>query len=104
MTDSDGNIFEKRFEITVKKVSTSSETVRIEEFLIFPNPASISIFIKGVNDLELYNIFDISGNKILMSNKYNNGIDVNFLQNGIYFLEVINSTGKRGIQKFVVER
>lgn len=105
VTDSDGFIFEKRFEITVKKVVHSSIIASLDNFTVYPNPASNNtIYIKNADELIRYRIFDTSGKEVLASNKLNNGIDISSLENGIYFLEVVDFTGMKETQKIIVKK
>lgn len=104
VTDSDGNDFEKRFEITVKKVVSSGRIVTSEKFMIYPNPANNKIHIKNSDELIFYRIIAISGKEVLVSNKYSNSIDISSLQNGIYFLEVTDISGMKKIQKIIVNK
>jgi len=104
VTDSDDNVFEERFEITVIPVSSAPNTIESGNLIVYPNPANNIIYIEGFNELNYYRITDIYGKSVLFSDKYNRGIDVSKLQNGIYFLEFSGSGKGRYIQKIIVQK
>lgn len=104
VTDSDGNKFEKRFEIVVDK-ATSSELISESKLLIYPNPTNNTLYIKGANKLKSYKILNSSGNTVSLSENVNsNDIEVSRLQNGVYFLELFDNSGNKSTQKFVIQR
>ncbi|MBC7641569.1 MAG: immune inhibitor A, partial [Flavobacterium sp.] len=71
--------------------------------IISPNPASSNIKIDNIDGIKNYKIFNISGQLIASEKIISNKIDVNFLSNGIYFLELSASDQKK-ILKFVIEK
>jgi hypothetical protein len=59
------------------------------DFLIYPNPCSEYIFINTNTNIDLIEIFDISGKMVLYSNSVNNKIlDVKNFISGIYFVRI----------------
>lgn len=105
VTDSEGNTFEKSFEIVVNKVSTLADDVPLNKFKIYPNPADRIIYISGVNAVKNYRIIDITGKTVLLAKKYDtSGIDISSLHNGIYFLEFSYSKSEKQIQKIIINR
>jgi hypothetical protein len=75
-------------------------------FMLFPNPCdeNLEIYLPDAkNEKYTISIFDICGKeilseKILMNDK--NKINIDFLQKGIYFIEIKNAI-KKSIQKFI---
>ncbi len=77
---------------------TESELINIS---IYPNPVNNQLFLKLNNSrIEKATIFSISGKKIREYFSTNSGIDVNELDKGMYFLEIITSEGRR-VEKFI---
>jgi hypothetical protein len=75
----------------------STPEVEVEEKIrLYPNPTSYKINIKGTFDY--YNIYNINGK--LVAKGIDNVIDVNFLQNGLYFVLLIKENRKQ-ILKFI---
>jgi hypothetical protein len=72
------------------------------EFTLQPNPANDVIYIKSKNIISgnKYGIYDISGRKILSGILNGNSINIDALDNGMYFLE-ITGNGTTGLQKFI---
>ncbi|MGZ3866430.1 MAG: T9SS type A sorting domain-containing protein [Bacteroidia bacterium] len=62
-------------------------------FKIYPNPASSSIQVEGINFQDQgKKIYDVIGNTVLQSKQ--NAIDVSSLENGVYYIKIGNSTQK----------
>ncbi len=103
VTDSDGNQFEKELEIVVNKATPTIDFSN--NLMIYPNPAIDIIHIKGINRLKSFKIINSSGAIVSLSENPNkNDIDVSKLQEGIYFLDFLDYTGKRQIQKITIQR
>lgn len=73
---------------------------------LYPNPAKGIIFIKNnsnIQECEL-KIFNVCGLKVKQLNKhlFKNGIPINDLENGVYFIEIITEFGKT-TKKIIVE-
>lgn len=77
-----------------------SISVGIDEYykfpvLIYPNPASHSIFIQTENRMNLFYLQDVTG-KLLLQGSFNSSstqIEINSLDAGIYFLNLQNEQG-----------
>ncbi|NLO03706.1 MAG: T9SS type A sorting domain-containing protein [Bacteroidales bacterium] len=104
VTDSEGNVLEKRFEITVTKVTNAISTADQNSFRIYPNPANNIIYVTSGNELNYYRITDITGKTVLHSDRYNNGIDITSLREGIYIFEFSDSKNKKQVQKIIVQK
>ena len=75
-------------------VSTGPEILE-NEMVIFPNPASNVVFVKGVLDPTNYSLYDMSGKMLLhglISNSH--GIPLDGVKGGIYILQVEESRFK----------
>ncbi len=78
-------------------------------FSIFPVPAThnLSIKLDVIPSNYSISIFDAYG-KLLLEHKNNQDrlsqLDISMLNNGIYFLQILDSKGNRGIRKFVVTK
>jgi Secretion system C-terminal sorting domain len=70
---------------------------------IYPNPATVSLSIATEHSFVSYKIYDING-KILQKNTFSNGvsIDVSMLDNGIYFLWLIDKDKLSAYRRFVL--
>lgn len=71
---------------------------------LYPNPASTEIFLRTVADIEILEIFDLTGQKIWTPEPviFEDGIalDVSRLSAGYYILKIITKTGERN-EKFL---
>ena len=81
-------------------LNTHSSTV--SEFKIYPNPASTTLNLKLNNhtEIESISILSLQGKRIKKYTDHLTLIDVSFLSNGIYFIE-ITSGHKNYMTKFV---
>ncbi len=80
-----------------------SESVLNNSFEVFPNPASNLVTIKNLENITItgFTIIDVSGKIVLdETNNSNNVINVEGLENGVYFLQVKTTTGI-AVMKFV---
>ncbi|WP_196886253.1 T9SS type A sorting domain-containing protein [Aureivirga sp. CE67] len=72
------------------------------QFSIKPNPAKNTISIQTEKQISKIEIFDITGKKIIQ--KYNTDqINVQNLENGIYFIKIFNSRNNIITEKFIKE-
>jgi Secretion system C-terminal sorting domain len=71
---------------------------------IYPNPATVSLSIATEHPFVSYKIYDING-KILQKNTFSDGasIDVSALDNGIYFLWLIDKDQLSAYRRFVLQ-
>jgi len=83
--------------ITVKLISTptKSNEVKIQNIIVYPNPFSKSIEIKGnTTDFNILKIYDNKGLLILTKSISTfDKIDLSNLSQGIYFLDISNTKG-----------
>lgn len=70
-------------------ISNSPSSMDIE---FYPNPASNSIFIKQFHKLKSLSIYDINGKLMLSKNNITEFVDVSFLSNGIYSVNLVSET------------
>jgi len=73
--------------------STSNPSLFGTDLVIYPNPVSNELQISGSNVNSNISILDISGKTILTQKNVGKTIDVSSLKEGIYFLQLTNSTG-----------
>ena len=101
--NADGFYFDD-LKVTVIAASPLSITNNeLEKLQIVPNPVKNFINLTSIEGLENYKIFNISGQLVASNKTLTNKIDVNFLSNGIYFLELSNGIKTKSL-KFVVEK
>ena len=78
------------------------EEPREKSISIFPNPSGNQIFVSGADPDSDINFYDVYGT-LLFIEKYGQGIDVNFLSSGVYFLSLTDKNGTRSA-KLIVSR
>jgi hypothetical protein len=67
---------------------------------LFPNPSNNFISISGLKDKEEYNIYSVTGKKILSGSIFNNDkIDIQMLTHGLYFLNFENGNTLKFIKE-----
>jgi len=89
------NWFQLDFLSSVKKK-------RIQEFSVYPNPCSGSINLKMEQSTKKeVEIFNNLGQLVIAKNTYNQVLDINNLNNGIYWIRLI-SDNKIFHSKFIV--
>ena len=72
-------------------------------FTIYPNPASDQLYITSENYvIENVTIYSALGKKVIELENFDTSIDVSYLSEGMYFIEVSTSKGK-SVQKFIKE-
>lgn len=76
---------------------------RIENLLIYPNPAQGRLFVQGdLNGNERYEIVNFLGELVGSGDIYSTVIDINYLEAGAYILK-ISATNRTHLLKFIVE-
>ncbi len=99
----DGFYFDDMKVTTLNMPSLSNDNFVFDNLFVSPNPASTTLTLNTISEIENYKIFNISG-QLLASDKLSiDKIDVNNLSNGVYFLELSNNLKKK-ILKFVVQK
>ena len=84
-------------------VDTSVEESDTEPLVIYPNPVSESLFVKG-NGIQQIEVYNLMGQKIITQSYANvdeGRIEVGVLVPSVYFVRVIGFDGKVFVQKFV---
>lgn len=72
--------------------------------IIYPNPAKTHITIAGKKEEMSYEIISLLGSKITNGTLTNSGLDVSNLENGVYFLKVIDKDENVISKRFVISR
>lgn len=68
---------------TLKPLSDEEQ----QNLVLYPNPASNVLFIKGTSNQELsYEIYDVTGKLVLRGTTNQNAIEVSNLNSGLYFM------------------
>ncbi|MEX1003311.1 MAG: choice-of-anchor B family protein [Crocinitomicaceae bacterium] len=76
----------------IKELSTAGEVLKpIEEIAIYPNPASESLTIKGINAGNIH-IHDLSG-RLVFSTNISETIELSGLKSGLYILTLVDQNG-----------
>jgi len=76
------------------------EQFRSFDFVVYPNPVSNKLYIKGI-EVANYEIISTNGSIVKHGRFDNNTIDVNSLKPGFYVLKLTDRTGKLFTKKFV---
>lgn len=82
---------------------SSTQTIQADDLMIYPNPVTDKLYINSSEKIENVSVFSLTGGKIENSAFINDFINVSTLQSGIYFLKVLDVSGKSVIQKFIKE-
>ncbi len=90
-----------------RQVTTSTNSINQVDFSVFPNPVNdrlqIEVDESKHQDVSI-NIFSADG-RLVLNQAFNSQIDVSTLQQGSYYLSLINNTGEQiGVQQFVIIR
>jgi len=88
--------------VTINVVNVDDEVVLglVEDLVVFPNPASQLIMVKGVIFAKA-TIMDLSGNKILQTE--NRLIDISSLKAGNYLLHIFTVNSQSIVKKLTVK-
>lgn len=80
-----------------------SNNINHSNILISPNPFSEQIEILYYNNVNFYSIYSITGKQLINCNKLSNSfIDLSFLKNGVYILQLTNpETGESFTKKIL---
>jgi uncharacterized repeat protein (TIGR01451 family) len=82
-------------------LTNTKNNVILNDIAISPNPAHQFINIKGKVIVKEIKVFDISGNLIFSSNAAHENINISELSNGLYFIEIVDSSGNAYRNKFI---
>lgn len=84
--------------------SLSSTDVSLNDFSMFPNPATDIVHFKSSDKLKSVSVYDVTGKTVVQSNSIvNNQIDVSHLRSGICIVKVESAEGNRGIKKLIIK-
>ncbi len=74
------------------------------EVLVYPNPAQDKLYVKASRVADEISIMNMNGQTVMVKPGYeiSNGIDINGLNNGVYFLK-LNIDGRIQVKKFIVK-
>ncbi len=93
------------FDAVITGCKTSNNNLHVDVEL-YPNPATDYINIKGYNDLEedvLLSIFDLQGKIIKSEYIYADRVDVSYLDEGIYLIQLATANGVITSEKIVIK-
>jgi hypothetical protein len=83
----------------------SVQVVQVKNSRIYPNPAKDFLIINSDDDIKSIEICNILDFKLLLHINYDNSpLNISNLENGTYFLKLINSEGKISVKKLVILR
>lgn len=89
-------------EITyIRDVSTSIEKSLSDRIKISPNPAQDQFKISGLDETDIVQAFNISGNEVAIKNLENGFFDISELQSGVYYLKM--TIGDSVISKKIIK-
>lgn len=81
------------FKLENFKTLSSESTIKTNNISIFPNPTNSKLFIKNADNIKTIHIFNINGQLIKKYGKNINELNLNGLNSGVYFLNIlINNT------------
>ena len=89
--------------IVLKVCGEGVEENITNKYTIYPNPAKDIIHIDG-DDLNCAVLYNSKGQMISIIGIVNNVINVKELDNGIYYLNIINTKGENSMSKIIVSR
>lgn len=88
---------------------SADRNIQIDEWMLFPQPASREIFISGnISDYSQFQIISSTGAKWDLNSAEIKGSSLRFplpdLSSGLYFLKAYHSSGAQRLQKFSIQR
>lgn len=101
----DGFYFDDFKVLTLSNSSTSISKLTTQELIVFPNPATVKIFINSVPAGSTLKIYDVSGNILLQKENIQQDeteLDVSHLSNGVYYLNVIKNDSSSYYTKIAI--
>jgi photosystem II stability/assembly factor-like uncharacterized protein len=91
------------YNVTISSPLGISEAELSSTLSVSPNPTRDILYLNGVDTSKVvYKIIDLSGRTVVDMSKYNNGISVSGMSNGIYFVIVVLD-GVKTVKRVVVE-
>lgn len=78
---------------------------KLDVLTVYPNPTDGTLHIGGVDASEAMavKVFDVMGRELMMS-RYSDMLNVDMLNNGIYFIRIMMKDGSFRTSKFVISR
>ena len=110
LTDIENNFIEARFAINIVSYSGSTGINQhiFRSDLIYPNPVHDILFVNENLSINFsgVRIFDISGKLVRVAgkNEISPGLDVSFLHDGVYFIQVMDGVNPISYGKFIKTR
>ncbi|APY08225.1 hypothetical protein BWZ20_07880 [Winogradskyella sp. J14-2] len=87
--------------IVVDNILSTSDN-SISSFSVSPNPADTFIYINVLNGVINAEIFDITGKKVLETNRLiDNKLDISQLRSGVYLLRVTDETSNKAVKRII---
>ena len=80
---------------------TNAKEIVLLDANIYPNPVSEQLTIQLEKEIEWLEILNANGQTIWQCSEVRHSIEVDFLKPGIYFLQIHQEDGKKGIKKFI---
>jgi len=79
-----------------------SEGINYSSIVVYPNPANTILNIQGVESGSAIQIIDMKGRKVLDVNNFSsNKLNIEQLESGIYFINIISNGGEVANKKFI---
>jgi hypothetical protein len=99
-TTGSGTFLNPSIGISNNATSLFNRDINLETISIFPNPTKENLTIISNLNLKSYQIIDIQGKVVLTSNLDSKTININQLEDGVYFIKLFDSD-KSVIKKFI---
>lgn len=81
-------------DINIVYETLNVQDLTINPWTIYPNPVKDILNLEGLDNVESYAIFDITGRKLEQFNNFTKQIDVRHLSNGMYLLQINTDKGQ----------
>lgn len=88
LTVSSAGLADQTITITQDAGITAIDETENPEIVIFPNPATTMLYIKGINHDVKVSVFDLYGKMVIQKNCIDHLIDISDLCNGIYTIRI----------------
>jgi hypothetical protein len=85
----------------ISNLVLSIEDLKINKFIIYPNPATETIQINPIEYIKELSIFDSLGRLVLRSFDIQETIDISSLQRGVYYVNLIDKNKKMSTIKLI---
>lgn len=81
-------------DVSINHETLSVQDITLNPWTIYPNPASDVLNLEGLENVESYAIYDMTGRKLAQPNNSSKQIDVSHLNNGVYLLQINTDKGQ----------